>query len=125
MRDIDTTIKQLKNKIEKFVKERDWEQYHSPKNLSISLAIEVAELMEKFQWLTTEESKTLHLDKEKRQEIEDELADIGVFLLNLCNVLDVDLSTAIKRKLAKNNKKYPAKLVKGKAHKYTYYRRKT
>jgi len=115
MSDSNVTFQEVKNKIRKFVRERDWEQFHSPKNLSMSLAIEVAELMEMFQWLTTEESNKLHLDKEKRRLIEHEIADIAVFLFNLCNVLDVDLSKAVLNKMQQNSKKYPAKIVKGSA----------
>ena len=112
-------IQTIKNKIKKFVKERDWEQYHSPKNLSMSLAIEAAELMEIFQWVTDEQS--FKLNKKQRIELEDEMADVAVYLLGLFNVLDIDLSKAIANKMLKNDKKYPAKLVKGKMHKYTHY----
>ena len=121
MSDPDTSIQQLKDKIKEFVKERDWEQYHSPKNLSMSLSVEAAELMEHFQWLTSEQSHQLKDDPIKKAELEEELADIAVYLLNLCNVLDVDLSEAIRNKMAQNSEKYPAELVKGKAHKYTHY----
>ncbi|HBG62153.1 MAG TPA: nucleotide pyrophosphohydrolase [Candidatus Omnitrophica bacterium] len=112
-------VQSIKNKIKKFVKDRDWEQYHSPKNLSMSIAIEAAELMEIFQWITEEQS--FKLNKKQRLELEDEVADIAVYLLNLCNVLDIDLSAAISRKMIKNKKKYPVNLAKGKMHKYTFY----
>jgi len=121
MSDQNASIQELKDKIKSFVKERDWEQYHSPKNLSMSLAIEVAELMEIFQWLTIEQSKEVAIDPVQKEKIQDEIADIAVYLLNLCNVLDVDISDAIIAKLKKNEKKYPAELVKGKSRKYTHY----
>lgn len=113
------TLQELKHKIAKFVKDRDWEQFHSPKNLSMSIAIEAAELMEHFQWLTTEESKKLKTQNKKMREIEDEIADIGAFLLNLCNVMDIDFSFALTKKLGKNAKKYPINKSKGSAKKYT------
>lgn len=119
MSDKNILVQSIKNKIKKFVKERDWEQYHSPKNLSMSIAIEAAELMEIFQWITEEQS--FKLSKKQRLELEDEIADIAVYLLNLCNVLDIDLSAAVSRKMIKNKKKYPVKLAKGKMHKYTFY----
>ena len=125
MSDPNTSIQELKDKIKEFVKERDWGQYHSPKNLSMSLSVEAAELMEHFQWLTNEQSHQLKNDPVKKSELEDELADIAVYLLNLCNALDVDLSEAIKTKMVQNSAKYPTELVKGKAHKYTHYARKT
>jgi len=121
MKDKDTDIQDLRNRVEKFVAERDWEKFHSPKNLSMSLAIEAAELMEQFQWLTIEESHEVIRDRKKREAIEEEIADVAIHIINLCNVLDLDLSKAIVGKLKKNAKKYPVKLAKGKAHKYTYY----
>ena len=124
MPDSSTTFQQIKNKIKKFVKDRDWEQFHSPKNLSMSLAIEVAELMESFQWLTDKQSQDLKLDKKKKSELEREIADIAIYLLNFCDVMKIDLTKAIDKKLIENSEKYPAKIVKGKAHKYTYYKNK-
>jgi dCTP diphosphatase len=124
MTDSSATIKQLKQKLARFVKDRDWEQYHSPKNLSMSIAIEAAELMEMFQWATIEESHHVLKDKKKLEAVKDELADIALFVLEFCNMFDIDLSTAIIKKLKKNVKKYPAQLVRGKSHKYTYYQKK-
>ena len=118
------TLQGLKKRIEKFVKERDWEQFHSPKNLSMSLSIEAAELMEHFQWSNTVEDAIKILnDKYKRPEIEDELADITIYLIDFCNLYSVDIERAVLAKLKKNAKKYPAKLVKGKMEKYTFYKR--
>ena len=117
------TLKELKNLVAGFVKERDWEQFHSPKNLSMSISIEAAELMEHFQWTNTvEEAVKILKDKRERVEIEDELADIAIYLIDFCNLYGVDVERAILNKLKKNAKKYPAKLVKGKMEKYTFYK---
>ncbi|TLM65272.1 MAG: nucleotide pyrophosphohydrolase [Deltaproteobacteria bacterium] len=105
-----------------FVRERDWEQFHTPKNLSMSIAIEAAELMEHFQWLTAEQSR--NLDPAALDEVGEELADIVIYALSLSNDLNLDLAETVLRKMAKNERKYPADQVRGKAHKYTYYRQK-
>lgn len=118
-----TSFREIRDKIKKFIKDRDWEKYHSPKNISMSIAIEAAELMEHFQWLTIGQSKRLLQDKKKRIEIEDELADIAIFILDFCNLFDINLEKIILRKLEKTAQKYPAHLVRGKAHKYTYYKK--
>ncbi len=120
MSDRNTTIHELKERMARFVRERDWEQFHTPKNLSMSIAIEAAELMEHFQWLTVEQSKSL--DETALQDIREELADIVIYALSLSNILDVDLARAIVDKMEKNIRKYPKEKVRGKAHKYTYYR---
>lgn len=116
------SLNQIKKEIKKFIRERNWEKYHSPKNISMSIAIEAAELMEHFQWLTIDQSKKLLKDKKKRAEIEDELADIAIYLLDFCELFDIGLESCILRKLEKSSEKYPVHLVRGKAHKYTYYR---
>ena len=118
------SIQQLKKDIKKFVKERSWEEFHSPKNLSMSLSIEAAELMEHFQWTNTvEEAVKVLKDKRERSEVEDEVADIAIYLIDFCNLYNVDLEKAIIKKMKKNVKKYPAKRVKGKSEKYTFYKR--
>src|SRR3990167_575427 len=118
------SFKTLKTKIAKFIKERDWEQFHSPKNLSMSVAIEAAELMEHFQWTNTvDEAVKILKDKGKRSEIEDEVADIAIYLIDFCNLYNVDLEKVILKKMKKNVKKYPAKRVKGESEKYTFYKR--
>ena len=114
----------LSEQIRNFTRERDWEQFHSPKNLSMSIAIEAAELMEKFQWLSLEDSQKLIKKKQSRQEIEAELADIAIYVLDFCNLYDIDLSKDITKKLKHNERKYPTAKVKGKAHKYTHYDKK-
>jgi NTP pyrophosphatase (non-canonical NTP hydrolase) len=119
MGDSRTTLQQLKEKMSTFVREREWEQFHTPKNLSMSIAIEAAELMEHFQWLTVEESK--NLPAEALADIGEELADIVIYALSLSNALDLDLSETILAKMDKNIRKYPKEKVRGKSHKYTWY----
>ncbi len=114
-------FQEIKEKIKQFVKERDWEQYHSPKNLSMSISIETAELMEHFQWLTIEQSKELLKDRKKRIEIEDEIADIAIYVLDFCNIFNIDFEKIVAAKLRKNKKKYPIRLSKGKTNKYTEF----
>ena len=108
MPDDQTTIADLRAQLEAFITERDWAQFHSPKNLSMAIAIEAAELMEHFQWLTTEESESLVEERATRGQVMDELADVLLYCLSLANALDVDLSEAIINKLAHNARKYPA-----------------
>ena len=108
MADHQTTIADLRTRIEAFVAERDWSQFHSPKNLSMAIAIEAAELMEHFQWLTIEESESLVAEGATRGQVIDELADVLIYCLSLANALGADLSEAIVRKLAHNARKYPA-----------------
>jgi dCTP diphosphatase len=113
MPDDQTTIAYLRAQVETFVSERDWAQFHSPKNLSMAIAIEAAELMEHFQWLTVEESRDLFEEGTTCGQIVDELADVLIYCLSLVNVLDIDLSEAIIRKLAHNACKYPADEYRG------------
>jgi NTP pyrophosphatase (non-canonical NTP hydrolase) len=122
MADNQTTLHELKERMAAFVREREWEQFHTPKNLSMSIAIEAAELMEHFQWLTVEESK--NLGPEALGEIGEELADIVIYALSLANNLGLDLSETVLAKMEKNIRKYPSEKVKGKSHKYTYYKDK-
>jgi dCTP diphosphatase len=123
MSDKTTSVQDLKELMGKFVKERGWEKHHSPKNLGASLAIEVAELMEHFQWLNEEQLRAVKLDKEKMAHVQDEIADVASYLFSLCNMMDVDLSEAMKAKMAKNIKKYPAGTDKKEITAYTYLKR--
>ena len=118
------SLYEIKKKIKAFIKDRDWEKFHSPKNISMSIAIEAAELMEHFQWLTIEQSKRLLSKKSEREDIEDELADIAIYILDFCNAFNINIEKCILRKLEKSSKKYPVYLAKGKAHKYTHYKDK-
>lgn len=113
MSDESTTISQLRLAMQEFVDERDWRQFHTPKNLAMSLAIEAAELMEHFQWVDAAESRLRTQDPARKEAVEDELADVCCYLLSLVNALEIDLSTAVRRKLVKNAGKYPAAEFKG------------
>ena len=115
----DPTFDQLKEQIRKFAAERDWDQFHSPKNLSMALIAEVAELIEHFQWLTEEQSR--NLPTEKLAEIEMELADIQIYLIRLADKLNLNVLDAVEKKLAINAEKYPADKVRGSSKKYTEY----
>jgi dCTP diphosphatase len=110
-------LEELKARVREFVAERDWDRFHSPKNLAMALSVEASELVELFQWLTEEESG--RLDPERRRRVSDELADVLWFLVRLSDRLDVDLLEAAERKLAANAAKYPADRVRGQSRKYT------
>ncbi len=103
----ETTILQLRNLVAQFVRERDWERFHTPKNLASSIAIETAELMEHFQWLTPEESLALR-GQPLDAPIAQEMADVLAYLLSLATVLEVDLAAALESKMERNRTKYPA-----------------
>ena len=105
----------LRDKLRAFAEARDWEQFHSPKNLSMALMVEVAELIEHFQWLT--EAQSAELPAEDKQAVSEELADILLYLVRLSDKLGVDLREAALRKLEKNALKYPAEQVRGSAKK--------
>jgi dCTP diphosphatase len=113
MSDNETSIAQLKNLVNDFVDRRQWHQFHSPKNLAMSMAIEAAELMEHFQWISVEESRALAGDPQRLAAIGDELADVLCYALAMANELKLDLSTAIQRKMVKNEQKYPAEEYRG------------
>lgn len=103
--------------INKFSDDRDWDRFHSPKNLVMALTGEVGELNEIFQWLTEEESYSFTSDT--KQHVKDEVADIAIYLLRICMKLDIDLEDAILQKMKKNEEKYPIEKAKGSAKKYT------
>src|SRR5213080_991970 len=108
MSDASTTIAELRKLVRHFVDERDWAQFHNPKNLSMALAIEAAELMEHFQWLTPESAAGVADSPEQMQEIREELADILCFALSFANALDIDIASSVREKIVKNAAKYPA-----------------
>jgi len=112
-------LEELKERLRAFVAERDWEQFHSPKNLSMALAVEAAELVELFQWLTEEESAAP--DATRRRRAAEELADVLVYLVRIADRLDIDLLQAAGEKLEQNALKYPAGRVRGQARKYDEY----
>jgi NTP pyrophosphatase (non-canonical NTP hydrolase) len=113
MADSTETVDALKQAIRNFVEERDWAQFHDPKNLSMSIAIEAAELMEHFQWLGNEAARDVRLSSQTMQQIRDELADILCFAISFANALDIDISTAVREKIVKNAQKYPADRFRG------------
>jgi len=115
MSDAETTVAELRALVRNFVEERDWRQFHAPKNLAMSLAIEAAELMEHFQWISTEESREIAAEPGDLAEVSDELADVLCYALAMANQLDIDLSTAIRSKMIKNEEKYPAAEFRGRA----------
>ncbi len=104
--DSNTTVAELRAVVQEFVDERQWRKFHNAKNLSMSLAIEAAELMEHFQWLTTDE--VVAGEQLDLKEIADELADVTCYALAMANVLKIDLSQAVRSKMVKNRIKYPA-----------------
>ncbi len=112
-------LEELKERVRAFVAERDWDQFHSPKNLAMALSVEAAELVEIFQWLTEEQSAAP--DAGRRQRAAEELADILWFLVRIADRLDIDLLQAAGEKLERNAVKYPAERVRGQARKYDEY----
>jgi NTP pyrophosphatase (non-canonical NTP hydrolase) len=113
-------MENLRNAIQRFVSERDWEQFHSPKNLAMALSVEVSEIVEHFQWLTQEQSR--NIPPEKLAEVAQEIGDVMIYLVELSVQLGIDPIEAATKKVGSNSSKYPADLVRGKAAKYTEYR---
>jgi dCTP diphosphatase len=113
MSDKDTTLADLRTRVRAFVNERDWGQFHTPKNLSMSIAIEAAELMSELQWLTGPQSWDALADAAHRQRVGRELADVMIYCLSLANAMDVDLSEVVLEKLTLNAGKYPAEAYRG------------
>lgn len=113
MNDEQTTVSQLRQIVDEFVAERDWHQFHTPKNLVMSLAVEAAELMEHFQWLTPEQAWHVAEQPEKKAEVGEEISDVLCYLLALANGLKLDMSAALEAKMAKNAVKYPARRYRG------------
>ena len=119
MSDQATTVAELRARVLAFVRERDWEQFHAPKNLSMALAAETGELMEHFLWMSPEQSRAVVQDPEKRRKIEEEIADVVIYALEFANMTGIDVAAAIERKLAVNAKKYPVEKARGRSDKYT------
>ncbi len=107
MADHDTTLADLRQRVAEFVAARDWEQFHVPKNLSVAIAVEAAELMEHFQWLTHGQAAAAMQDEAKRADVADELADVLIYGLSLANALDVDVSAIVLDKLERNEQRFP------------------
>lgn len=119
MADASTTVAELRERVMQFARERDWEQFHSPKNLSMALAAEAGELMEHFLWTESKDSPATVADPKRREKIEEELADVVIYALEFANIGRIDLAKAIESKLAKNAAKYPVEKAKGRSVKYT------
>ncbi len=115
----DSDFDTLKHRLREFADIREWNQFHSPKNLSMALSVETSEIMEHFQWLTEEQSK--HLPQNKLDEVATELADTLLYLVRLADKLDIDLLTAAHDKIELNEQKYPVNKAKGNAKKYTEF----
>ncbi|HWA11324.1 MAG TPA: nucleotide pyrophosphohydrolase [Opitutaceae bacterium] len=116
--DSSTTIAELKARVLAFVHERDWEQFHAPKNLSMALAAEAGELMEHFLWTAPEQSRAVAADPAKRVKIAEELADVVIYALEFANITGLDVAAAIEAKMAANARKYPVEKARGRSEKY-------
>lgn len=114
-----TTFADVKARVLAFAREREWEQFHAPKNLSMALAAEAAELMEHFLWATPEASRGVVDEPAKRARIEEELADVVIYAIEFANMSGIDIASAIERKMAANAAKYPVEKARGRADKYT------
>lgn len=113
MSDQATSVQDLKEALRRFVAERQWEKFHSPKNLAMGLAVEAAELMEHFLWVKDDASWEVVRDSVRLSQVRDEIADVAGCLFCLCNTLGIDLSSSIESKLKKNARKYPAEQYRG------------
>jgi NTP pyrophosphatase (non-canonical NTP hydrolase) len=114
------TLSELQTELKQFARERDWEQFHAPKNLSMALMVEAAELAEHFQWLSEKQSQSLSADK--KQLVAFEMADVMIYLLRLATELDVDLLQVVEEKIKINHERYPADKVRGSSKKYSEYK---
>jgi len=114
-----TNLETLRQRLAEFAAMRDWDQFHSPKNLAMALIAEAAELVEHFQWLSEEESR--HLSPEKKQAVSHELADVLIYLIRIADKLDIDLITAAEAKIQINETRYPVDMVKGDARRAEEY----
>lgn len=119
MKNID--LQKLNADIETFVNERDWDQFHSVKNLSMALSVESSELLEIFQWMKEEDSNKVKNDPKIMQKVEDEVADVFVYLMRIISKTDIDLEKVVRAKMKKNAEKYPVTKVKGSSKKYDEY----
>jgi len=113
-------LEAVRERLREFAQARDWDQFHSPKNLSMALSVEVSELVECFQWLTEEQSR--NLNPEQLAAVTDEIADIQLYLVRLADKVGVNITAAIEQKIVKNEAKYPADKVRGSSKKYTEYK---
>ena len=119
MKDADTHLQEIKDRVLSFAKERDWEQFHAPKNLSMAIAAEAAELMEHFLWQSPEASCSDVEAENLRSKVEEELADVFIFAIEFANMTGIDIATIIDTKMKRNAEKYPVEKAKGRSVKYT------
>lgn len=119
MDDHSTHLQEIKDRVLAFARERDWEQFHSPKNLSMAIAAEAAELMEHFLWQSPEQSRTDMEMKKLREKVAEELADIFIFAIEFANISGMDIAAIIEAKMERNAEKYPVEKAKGRSEKYT------
>lgn len=119
--DQETNIKDLKDKVKDFCESRDWDQYHNPKELAIGISTEANELLQLLRFKTEEQMKDMLIDPLMKRNIEDELADVLFFVLRFAQLYQVELSSALEKKIENNNQKYPVALVKGNNKKYSEY----
>jgi dCTP diphosphatase len=118
-RNIPPTLPGLKRQLREFARARDWEQFHTPKNLAVSIAIEAAELLEIFQWLSDAQASQITKSTRTMRLIQEEMADVFVYLIRLADILGIDLTEAAARKIARNSRKYPIATARGNAVKYS------
>lgn len=119
LKDENATLAELKQRILAFARDRDWEQFHAPKNLSMALAAEAGELMEHFLWATPEESLAVSKDPAKRASIAEELADVVIYALEFANATGLDVAASVEAKMEQNARKYPVEKARGRSAKYT------
>lgn len=117
--DATATLAELKSRVRDFARERDWEQFHAPKNLSMALAAEAAELMEHFLWSTPDASRAHLAEAAKRKAVAEELADVVIYALEFANIAGIDVAAAVHAKMAANARKYPVAKARGRSAKYT------
>ena len=113
-------IKTIQKQLSDFADERDWDQFHNPKNLAMALSVEASELVEIFQWLTSEQAEEI-MDSSQSDHVKEEVADVMIYLLRLADKLDIDLESIVNDKIVQNGKKYPVNLSKGNADKSTSF----
>lgn len=114
-----TRIFELRERVSKFIEDRDWNKYHNPKDIAVSIVIEASELLELFQWVNNEELNIIIKKPDKHAKLKEELADVIIYCLSLANVLEIDISHAVVEKIERNEGKYPIEQVKGNYKKYT------
>jgi dCTP diphosphatase len=117
--DANTTLAAIKSEVAQFASERDWEQFHAPKNLSMAIAAEAAELMEHYLWCSPVDSVVITAERKKRSAVAEELADVIILALQFANMTGIDVATAISAKLEMNRAKYPIAKARGRSNKYT------